>query len=402
MEIFEGIKIADFSWVAVGPRSTQYFADHGATVVRIESLTHPETLRTGGPFADFKPGVNRTGFFGKYNTNKYGVSLNLNHPKGIEIAKMFVRWADIVSESYVPGRMKAWGLDYEALARIRPDIIMFSACNQGQTGPHATQPGYGVQLASLCGFTHLTGWPDRSPGGVYGAYTDFVSPHYIAAALAAALDYRRRTGKGQYIDCSQLECGMQFISPAILDYTVNGRVWNRTGNRDPQAAPHNAYRCKGEDRWCSIAVFTDEEWQSLCRVLGNPPWSKADRFSTLALRKQNEDELDRLVEEWTTERTAEEVMDSMQSAGVPAGVVATCEDLYKDPQLEHRHFFQELPHPEMGPQLWEAPAFHFSNSPTKLKKAAPCLGEDNHYVYTEMLGMSDEEFVELLRQGVFE
>lgn len=402
MQIFEGIKVADFSWVIVGPRSTQYLAEHGATVVRIESLSHPETLRTGGPYVDFKPGINRTGFYGRYNTNKYGAGLNLNHPKGIEVAKRFVEWADIVAESYVPGRMKAWGLNYEELKKIKPDIIMFSACNQGQTGPHASQPGYGVQLASLSSFTYLTGWPDRAPAGIYGAYTDFVSPHFLAAVLAAALDYRRRTGKGQYIDCSQLECGIQFLSPTILDYCANGRIAERMGNQSPNAAPHNAYRCKGDDRWCAIAVFGDEQWQALCRAIDEPPWCKEERFSTLASRKENEEDLDRLMESWTVEHTVEDVVTILQGAGIAAGLVAKCEDLYKDPQFEHRHLFWDLPHAEMGTQKLEGPPFLFSKTPAKINKSAPCLGEDNYHVYTQLLGMNDEEFAELTSQGVFE
>ncbi|MBW1887070.1 MAG: CoA transferase [Deltaproteobacteria bacterium] len=402
MQIFDGIKVADFSWVIVGPRSTQYLAEHGATVVRIESMTHPETLRTGGPFVDFQTGINRTGFYARYNTNKYGASLNLGHTKGIEIAKRFVEWADIVAESFVPGKMKAWGLDYEELVKIRPDIIMLSACNQGQSGPHASQPGYGVQLASLSGFTHMTGWSDRAPAGIYGAYTDFVSPHFIAAVLAAALDFRCRTGKGQYIDCSQLECGMQFLSPAILDYTANGRVRERNGNRYPDAAPHNAYRCQGDDLWCAIAVFSDDEWQSFCNAISNPPWCKEERFSTLTSRKENEEALDRLVESWTLEHTVEEAVRVLQAAGIAAGMVAKGEDLYKDPQFKHRNLFQELPHAEMGTQTWEGPPFIFSKTPTRLHKAAPCLGEDNYYVYTQLLGMNDEEFADLISQGVLD
>jgi benzylsuccinate CoA-transferase BbsF subunit len=402
MQIFDGIKVADFSWVIVGPRSTQYLAEHGATVVRIESMSHPETLRTGGPFVDFQTGINRTGFYARYNTNKYGVSLNLGHAKGIEIAKRFVEWADIVAESFVPGRMKAWGLDYEELVKIKPDVIMFSACNQGQSGPHASQPGYGVQLASLSGFTHMTGWSDRAPAGIYGAYTDFVSPHFTAAVLAAALDFRRRTGKGQHIDCSQLECGMQFLSPAILDYTANERVWERNGNRYPDAAPHNAYRCQGDDRWCAIAVFSDDEWQSFCNAIGNPPWCQEERFSSLASRNENEEALDKLVESWTLEHTVEEVVSVLQAAGIAAGMVAKCEDLYKDPQLKHRNLFQELPHAEMGNQTWEGPPFIFNKTPARLHKAAPCLGEDNYHVYTQLLGMSDEEFAELISQGAID
>jgi len=401
-QVFEGIKIADFAWVAVGPRSTQYLSEHGATVVRIESGTHPETLRMAAPYKDNKAGVNRTAFFARYNTNKYGVTLNLNHPRAREVAHRFIKWADIVSEAYPPGRMKRWGLAYEDLVKIKPDIIMFSACNQGQTGPHASQPGYGVQLTSLAGFTNLTGWPGRTPGGLYGAYTDFVSPHFIAASLAAALEYRARTGKGLYIDNSQYECGAQFLSPVLLDYLVNGRIWKAMGNRHPYAAPHGIYRCRGKDGWAAIAVFTDEEWEGFCRATDEPPWTQDPRFQSFVGRKENEDELDCLVETWTSQFDPEEVMTMMQREGVAAGIAAKNKDVYEDPQLKHRHHFWEMEHSEIGSIPWEGPSFILSKTPAQLTKPAPCIGEDNHYVYTELLGLSDEEFVQLMNEGVLE
>ena len=279
---------------------------------------------------------------------------------------------------------------------------MFSACNQGQTGPHSKQPGYGVQLTSLAGFTHLTGWPDRVPGGIYGAYTDFVSPHFITATLAAALDYRRRTGKGIYIDNSQLECAAQFLSPVMLDYTVNGRVWKGKGNRDPHAVPHGIYRCQGNDRWVAIAVKSDDEWRSFCKVTEHDDWIDDPKFATLQRREENEDELENRIEEWTTQFTAEEVMKRLQDAGVASGIVAKSEDVYANPQLKHRNHFCEMEHPEVGKIPWEGPPFILNKVPYQMKKPAPCLGEDNAYVYTKLLGISDEEFVQFMSEGVFE
>jgi crotonobetainyl-CoA:carnitine CoA-transferase CaiB-like acyl-CoA transferase len=371
-------------------------------VVRIESATRPDIIRMAPPFAEGVVGLNRSGYFSNFNSDKYSVSLNLNHPRGPEVAKRIIAWADIVLEGFAPGVIDRWGLGYEELKRVKPDIIMVGSSNQGQTGPHAQHPGYGTQLVSMVGFTHITGWPDREPCQPYGAYTDVVTPRLGAAAIIAALDHRQRTGQGQYLDFSQFEASLHFLAPLLLDYWANGREARRQGNSHPQAAPHNAYRCRGHDRWCAIAVFTQEEWNFFCRVIGDPEWTRDTRFATPQARKENEEELDRLVETWTLERSAHEVMALMQSAGVGAGVVSSAQDLLDDPQLEHRHHFWKLDHPEMGPHLHDGPPFQLSRTPAELKMGAPCLGEHNEYIYKGVLGMSDDEFVELLMEGVLE
>ena len=401
-KVFEGIKIADFSWLVQGPMTVEYLAAHGATVVHIESSSSVDVIRTSPPYKDNIPGINRSGLFPLNNCNKYGVTLNLNHPKGTEIAKRFVAWADIVAESFAPGTIERWGLDYESIRKIKPDIIMISLSIQGQTGPHAKHGAYGTQAVSLAGFTHLVGWPDRDPSLLAGAHTDVVAPCFAASALIAALDYRRRTGRGQKIDASQYECALQFLSPLILDYTVNKRVAERQGNLHPYAAPHGAYPCRGDDRWCAIAVFSGQEWEALCGVLGHREWVKDSRFATLLSRKQNENELNRLVSECTINFTAEKLMARLQAAGVSAGVVQNCKDILFDPQLQHRRHFWELEHSEIGKHTYDAPGFRLSKTPCELQMPAPCLGEHNEYVYTQILGLSDEEFVQLLGEGVFD
>jgi benzylsuccinate CoA-transferase BbsF subunit len=396
----EGIKVADFSWVIAGPFATKYLADHGATVIRIESAEYPDILRYTQPFKHNRPSMDRSGFLAHYNSSKYSVSLNLPHPRAQEVVKRLVTWTHIVVENFRPNVMKSWRLNYEELVKIKPDITMLSPSNQGQTGPSSAQPGFGVQLTSLSGFTYLTGWPDRDPAGLFQAYTDFISDRFAAIALLAALDYKRKTGKGQYIDVSQIQCGLQLLAPILLDYTINGRVWSRVGNHCNYAAPHGVYTCKGDDNWCTIAVFTEEEWQGLCDAMGNPQWTRDSKFATLDSRLRNEEELNRLIEDWSSQYTPKQVMTLLQAVGVASRIVNTAEKVFSDIQLRHRQQFQVLNDGEPGPFSFIAPPFRLSLTRAELRPS-PCLGEHNEYVCTNTLGMRDEEFVELVEAGLF-
>jgi benzylsuccinate CoA-transferase BbsF subunit len=401
-KLLEGIKVVGFTWYIAGPQITKTLAAYGAEVITIEGRSRLDPQRSTHPFKDAVPGENRGGDFNQYNTGKLSVALNLAHPKGVVIAKRLVARADVVVDNFAGGVMTRLGMNYEELKKLKPDIIMLSTCMMGQTGPHATHPGTGNHLVGLSGFYYITGWPDEPPMGPDGPYPDFIAPRFGLLAIMAALDYRRRTGKGLYIDMSQYENSIHFLAPLVLDNTVNGRVAERMGNYCSYAAPHNAYRCHGEDRWCAIAVFTNEDWANFCKVIGSPAWTKEPKFSTLPARKENEEELDRLVEEWTINHPAEEVMMLMQAAGVAAGVVQNAEDLMEcDPQLEHRHFFWELEHPEIGKYHAAGSPFILSKSPYELRPA-PLLGEHNEYVLKEILGMSDEEIAELVIEGVLE
>ena len=398
----EDVKVADFTWVVAGPLCVRVLADYGAQVVHVETGTRLDPIRYTPPYRDNIPGTNRGGYFHNYNSNKCGITLNMKHPRAPEIVRRLVSWADIVAENFNPGVMERLGLGYEELRETKPDIIMISLGSKGQTGPQAQLPAFGAHLAALSGFTAITGWPDRDPPVIFGAYTDSIAARFGAATLLAALDYRCRTGKGQYIDLSQSEAGIQFLAPYLLDYDANGRVLERNGNRDQSTAPHGAYRCLGEDRWCAIAAFTDAEWDAICRVMGDPSWSKEERFATFLGRKKNEEELDKLIEQWTINYSAEEVMLKMQEAGVSAGVVETAEDLHRDPQLKARHHLWTLKHQEIGDSTYDSMGSNLSKTPADLNKAAHTLGEDNYHVYTQILGFSDEEFVEFLEQGLLE
>jgi benzylsuccinate CoA-transferase BbsF subunit len=297
--------------------------------------------------------------------------------------------------------MERMGLGYKELRQLKPDIIMVSSCMMGQTGPYSRHPGYGRPLTALTGFTNITGWPDRDATEL-NVYTDFVAPHFSTLAILAALDYRDRTGKGQYIDISQYECCIHFMEPLILDYNINGRIANRNGNRNPYAVPHGVFRCQGEDTWCAIALFDDDEWGKLCKVVGSPAWTSDSRFATSQARKENEDELEKMIDRWTIKHPAEEVMRMMQAAGLAAGVLETGKELMEDdPQLKSRRFFWQLDHPEVGKYHAERPPFILSKSPCEVRRA-PLLGEHNEYVSKEILGMSDEEFVELVLAEIIE
>ena len=402
--IFEGVKVAEFAWTGVGPIPGTLLATFGATVVRIESATRPDPLRTMGPYKDRTPGINRSGFYNPFNTSKYGFALNMKHPKSAGVAHRLIEWADIVTEAYTPGTMASWGLSYEEVRKFKPEIIYYSTCMAGQSGPYAELPGFGAQLTGMSGYTIITGWPDRLPAVPYGAYTDFINVRLAILSIVAALDYRRRTGKGQYIDFSQYEGGVSFLAPPVVDYTVNKRVAERVGNRDAQYVPHGVYRCQGDDRWCAIAVRTDEEWQAFCKVIGSPEWSREARFATFHDRKENEDDLDRLIEEWTVGRSAQEIMDLMQAAGVPAGMVLRPGDTFSDSQVRQRQIYRKVKHPEIGDHhaIDVSAGYRFSKVAPEIKTASPCLGEHTEHVCTHLLGMPDEEFTRLFSEGVFE
>jgi benzylsuccinate CoA-transferase BbsF subunit len=402
MKALEDVKIADFTWVAAGPLTTTCLAQFGATVVRIESISRPDGQRTFPPNKDGIPGVNRSFEFSADNLNKYGMTINMKHPEGMKTAKELIAWADIVAENFRPGQMEKWKLGYEDLKEINSSIIMFRSSAQGQSGPYAKMGMTGIQLQSWTGFTSLTGWPDRDPSPPWGAYTDLTVPGLGVAVICAALDYRKRTGKGQCIDLAQFEASLHFLAPSVLDYTANGRVATRMGNTCPYAAPHGLYRCKGDDRWCTIAVFDDKEWKAFCGAIGNPEWTADTKFATVMGRKEHEAELNRLVEAWTIHYSPEEVMICLQDAGVSAGIVENAQDMLEDPQLKERGIFQRLNHDELGFALHRGPAFQLSKTPWELTMPGPCLGQHTEYVCREFLGMSDEEFVERLSSGAFD
>ena len=402
MEALKGIKIVEFAAFAAGPAVGKHLADHGATVVHVESRVRPDGFRTHyPPYKDNIHGLNRSGLFALCNNDKLDITLNLKKgPKATDLAKRIAAWSDVVIENFSPGTMSRLGIDYEALKQVKPNLIMLSTSNLGQTGPHAHHAGFGSQLSSLAGFTHLTGYSEGSPQILYGPYIDYIVVAYGVAAILAALDYRRRTGNGNHIDMAQYETGLQYLAPILLDYKVNGTVATRNANRDPQAAPHGAYRCKGEDSWCALSVHSEAEWKTLSNLMGKAALSTDKRFANHDARKKNEDELDRLIGEWTSRYAARELMEKLQAAGIRAGIVNTMKDVYTDPQLKQRPQWIELQHPEIGKMHYQRPPFLLGKTPPGPSKRDPLLAEHNDYFYKKLLGLREEEYRKLLEEQV--
>lgn len=393
------VKVLDFMWAIAGPAATRVLADYGATVVRVESTTRTDICRTVAPFHELPPEPESAVLFQNVNAGKHLVTLDLATPAGREVALDLARWADVVCESYTAGTMKALGLGYEALRAVNPSIIMLSTCLMGQTGPLATYAGFGNLAAALTGFANLCGWPDRDPAGPFGAYTDYVAPRFSLAALLAALDHRRRTGEGQLIDVAQAEASLHFLGPAMLDYTVNGRIQGPVGNDDREAAPHGVYPAAGDDRWVAIAVHDDARFAALTGVLGQPALSTDPRFATVAARREHRAALDAVIADWTRAQDAQAAEATLQGAGIAAAVVATSADLCADPQLVHRGHVQQVTHPTYGTTPIEGSRFRLSRTPALKHEAAPTLGRDNDQVLREILGYDEDRVTELVIAG---
>jgi|Deesub1362A_J573_1020465.scaffolds.fasta_scaffold00735_5 crotonobetainyl-CoA:carnitine CoA-transferase CaiB-like acyl-CoA transferase len=398
-EIFDDVKIVEFTQIAAGPLIGRYLSDFGAEVIHVESRTRPDPWRSYPPAKDGTPGLERGYGFAVYNTNKYGITLNLKHSKGPELAKKLVRWADVVIENFTPGTMSKFGLGYQDLRKVKEDIIMLSTCNLGQTGPHAKHPGLGTHLTNLCGFTYLTGWPDRPPYLLYGPYVDYISVCYATIALVSALEYKRRTGRGMYIDISQYESGLQFMTPAILEYTVNGRIVTRDGNHSPCAAPHGVFPCKKKDTWVAIAIFSEEEWEKLCRLMGME--NLASRFKAFEERKKHEEYIEEIISKWTVKFNPKEIEALLQENGIEGVAVEDMKDLFEDPQLS-LYMWENFKHPVIEDYVVQKIGFELSEETTKLKRPGHLLGEHNEFVWTELVGLAKEEFEQYKNIGVFD
>lgn len=396
---FEGLRVADFSWVGVGPISGKYLADHGANVLRIESSTRADNLRTAGPYKDDQPGWNRSQFYGEFNTSKRSLALDLKHARAREVVDPLVRWADVILESFTPGAAARLGFGYEAASRANPSVILVSTCLMGQTGPLAKLAGYGYHAAAIAGFYDLTGWPDRAPVGPWNAYTDTIAPRFLTATLLAALDHRRRTGEGQHIDVGQLEAALHLLAPELLARQATELAFERRGNRAADAAPQGVYRCAGDDEWCAVAVESDAQWQALRRALGDPEWARASALDGVAGRLAAHDAIDRGLASFAASRPPREVMRILLDAGIPAGHVQRSRDLQSDPQLLHRRFHRVFEHPEMGRVPYSGHAFRISGYDNGPRGAAPLLGGESFEILADELGFEADRIADLMASG---
>ena len=402
-QALDNIVVVEFAAFAAGPCVGKYLANHGAFVAKVESISRPDGFRAHyPPFKDNIRGVNRSGVFAMNNDGVYSVGINLKSPAGVDVARQLVAKADVVIENFTPGTMQRLGFGYGDLCRENPRLVMLSTCNLGQTGPRAQHPGFGSQLTSLSGFTHLIGEPNQSPVIAYGPYIDFIAVGFGFIAILAALEFRRRTGRGQHIDLSQYESGVHFVAPAILECQLLGTVANRMGNRHATAAPHGVYPCQAPDTWCTISVFDDQQWTRLAGAMNNPGWAVSRRFATQLGRKENETELDALLAQWTRQQDATRVMARLQEAGIHAAKVLNVAELYDDPQLAHRHLWGKVTPQEVGLHHVENPAFKLSRTPHVDPRPEPALNEHTDLVLRRLLGMATQQIDQLVDQGALE
>jgi benzylsuccinate CoA-transferase BbsF subunit len=380
---WSGVRIVELGSGAAGPIATRYFAEHGATVLRIESKSRPDFLRVYALGPNNPHGLEGAPMYDGLNVGKRDVSFNLKHPDAVALlTRLVVEWADAVAENFAPRAMRGFGLDYASLVKIKPDLVMVSACLNGQTGPHKDYPGFGGQGSALAGYNYLTGWPDRDPVGPHGTITDSLAPRFVATALAAGLLHRRATGEGCYLDVSQVEAAVYSLSPWLIDAQRDGATRGRAGNGNRRAKLHGAFACADEgdvgDRWIAIAAWTDDELETLLGATGGD------------------------VEKFASSRTRAEVAAVLQDLGIEAVPVNDFGDVHTDPQVAARDHFVPLTHPVMGDGLYERNGFRLSDATSGYDRTGPTLGQDQDWVLGELLGLDAARIEQLAADGAFD
>ena len=386
-----GIRVLDFTWMLAGPYATRLLADFGAEVIKVQS----KQTATGAE-------DNQTGYFATWNRNKLGITLDIGKPGARDVVIELVKKCDIVMENFTPRVMRNWGLDYARMQEANPGLVMVSLSGFGRGGPWQDYAALGPTVQALSGLTELTSYRAGRPSGIGFALADHISGLYAALAALSALRRRDYTGLGDYIEISELEAACSTLGPELISLSLGGSASGPRGNvpsRRP-AAPYGCYPCRGEDRWCVIASYDEEEWRALCLAMGNPAWAQQHKFSDLQGRADNSEEIDRLIGEWTSTRTQGELVQVLREAGVTAAAVNDASDLAGDRHLRERGFFVELQHPALGRIRADGNPIRLSATPARFDRAAPLLGADNRRVLMDMLGMDEEKFDSLVSQGV--
>ena len=411
----DGIRVADFSWFGAGPIAGRTLADFGAEVIRIESEARVDGLRLGQPQKPGKSGYNVCAYFNNFNADKRSFLLNMSAEGARDVALRLVERSDIFLSNLTPRVIERWGLTYEELCEVNPQIIAAYQPMQGTFGPHKDFLGFGAVLTPVTGISHLSGDPERRPVGVGTNYPDYaVNPGHTIIAILAALRHRRRSGRGQRIELAQLESVAATMGPSLLEYSANGRNPTRQGNRSSWMCPHGVYRCRDgargaplpdgsttRERWLALAVRSDDDWNALCAVAGDALFTLDDRFATLLGRRRLEDDLNSAIADWTRDQDAAALAEKLQAAGLPAALVQDAEDVCEhDPHLAQRGFYAYLDHPETGISLYDGPIVNLHNTPGRLDSPAPLFGEHTFDVATEILGYSADEAAELTATGV--
>jgi benzylsuccinate CoA-transferase BbsF subunit len=393
----KGIRVIAFTWVWAGPWMGAVLADMGAEVIKVETRQRLDSQRVVRITKNPNQGPNE-GQFNVTNRGVKSITLNLKQPQGMEILKKLIKKTDVIITNFAPRILPNWGLDYNVLKEIKPDIILVTLPAFGSTGPDKDYLSYGSTLEAVGGLSVSFGLPGEGPV-ISGPYpSDPIGSMYGLVGVLAALNYRSRTGKGQHVDIAQNEAVTSLIPEVIMEEVMNHRTRPRLGNRDEIMAPHACYPCKGKDKWVAIAVGTDVHWKAMCKAMGNPEWCKDDKFVDQFSRWQNQDELNKLVATWTKDLTHYEVMHKLQKVGVAAGPSFDVEELVNDPHVKHRGILVEQNHPVAGKTIvYRSP---WKSALTAKNPPAPCLGEHNDYVLKELLGMSDAEVAALVESKV--
>jgi benzylsuccinate CoA-transferase BbsF subunit len=387
----QGYRVLDFGWVLAGAIPGMVLADMGAEVIKVETRQRLDYMRMGRPIIGTERDPEQNPMFHNVNRNKLSITLNTTQPQAVELARKLVTRCDVVIENFSPGVMDRLGLGYEDLRRFKPNLIMASISSNGQSGPLRDLRAYAPSIGALAGLDSTLGYEGGRPLGLKHAYGDICGALHAVFAIVSALYQRKRTGKGQYIDVSMLRATVVTMGVGLMEYIMTGRVLQPRGNYDPTLAPYGNYPCLGEDKWVSIAVSTEEEWQGLKEAMGNPDWTRASQFASRYLRLKHRQELDQYLAQWTIARSPEEITQLLQSHGVAATPVMNAEERLFNPHFRERDLYQEIQHPSLG----EEPIFNLmwklSQTPSTIRRHAPLLGEHNRDVFCGILGMAEEE-----------